>query len=162
MFIIKATLVNYNKFGLPQGDTMLNEILAKQQSTLNTKKRWFSCQDMDLFIWFDKGTPIRFLLSYDKQTTEHAIRWTQDIGFQHFQVDDGESTPGRYKQSPLLLRLRNEFDAFSVARHFLANSYQMDTHISDFIYAHLIEYLDIIAPRCDTRPIENTLRMKHA
>jgi len=124
---------------------MLKEILPVRHSSHQVKKRWYNNRDMDLFIWFEHETPVRFLLSYDKQQTEHAIQWQQNDGFVHFLVDTGETESGYYKQSPVLLALINKFDAYRVARSFMSNSTNMETQIADFIYARLMEYPDFIS-----------------
>lgn len=128
---------------------MLKEILPIKHSCHQIKKRWYNNRDMDLFIWFEHNAPVKFLLSYDKQQTEHAIQWQQNEGFVHFLVDTGETESGCYKQTPILLALINKFDAYQVARNFLNNSNNIDTHIADFIYARLFEYPDFITSQSE-------------
>lgn len=128
---------------------MLKEISPIRHSSRHVKKRWYNSRDMDLFIWFEHNEPVKFLLSYDKQQNEHAIQWQQGNGFQHFLVDDGEANPGSYKQAPILLALINKFDAYRVARGFLNNSDELDTHIVDFIYARLFEYPEFITAQSE-------------
>ena len=58
----------------------------------------------DLFVWLsDEGTPSGFQLCYDKQSREHALTWTPAAGYTHMAVDGGESRPGRYKGTPILV-----------------------------------------------------------
>ncbi len=130
---------------------MFKEVLPIQQGFPNTQKRWFTDREMDLFIWFHRGRPSRFLLSFDKPHSEQAIRWTTQGGLQFFRVDSGEKDDGRYKQSPLLLEPQQDFDVFGVARRFLANSEEIDPGIADFIYARLLEYPGTMAHRNETR-----------
>ena len=82
---------------------MLREIQARQL-TGEPGRRWFTSPDIDLFVWLgDDGKPTGFQLCYDKQRREHALTWTQSGGYTHMGVDGGESRPGRYKGTPILV-----------------------------------------------------------
>jgi hypothetical protein len=82
---------------------MLREIQARQLAG-EPGRRWFTSPDIDLFVWLgDDGKPTGFQLCYDKQRREHALTWTQAAGFTHMGVDGGESRPGRYKGTPILV-----------------------------------------------------------
>ncbi len=89
---------------------MLYEIAHPRQSNRSQLKRWFTCCDMDLFIWYRENVPLRFQLSYDKRNEEKAISWDYNLGFRHYRVDNGETFagiyPGHYKQTPILIDLR--------------------------------------------------------
>ena len=82
---------------------MLREIPARQIAG-EPPRRWFTSPDIDLFVWVDEsGAPTGFQLCYDKQTREHALTWTEASGYTHMGVDGGESRPGRYKGTPILV-----------------------------------------------------------
>ena len=82
---------------------MLREIAARQISG-EPRRRWFTSPDIDLFVWMDEaGAPTGFQLCYDKQMREHALTWTAAAGYSHMAVDGGESRPGRYKGTPILV-----------------------------------------------------------
>ena len=82
---------------------MLREIEARQVSG-EPRRRWFTSPDIDLFVWLgEDGAPVGFQLCYDKQAREHALTWTQAQGYSHMAVDGGESRPGRYKGTPILV-----------------------------------------------------------
>ena len=127
---------------------MLYEIPHPRQSGRNHKKRWFTSGDMDLFIWFSNDTPVRFQLTYDKGKKEKAIYWDFDLGFRHYLVDSGETLPGNYKQTPILIDLCDQQNLVSIARDFLVASENIDTGIADFIYARLMAHPTIIANYC--------------
>jgi len=122
---------------------MLREISFVRQKNSSEiglcKKRWFSNLDMDLFVWFNQQTPVRFLLAYNKSGDEHAISWNNETGYRHDQVDSGETCPGKYKMSPILLP-DGEFDAPDLARKFLIASENISPSLADFIYARLLVY----------------------
>jgi hypothetical protein len=82
---------------------MLREIQARQLSG-EPGRRWFTSADIDLFVWVgEDGAPTGFQLCYDKQRREHALTWTRAAGYTHMGVDGGESRPGRYKGTPILV-----------------------------------------------------------
>lgn len=118
---------------------MLQEINSLRQNNRSLRKRWFHGCDMDLFVWFRDGEPVRFQLSYDKQTNEKMLSWDYHRGFAHYQVDDGESTPGHFKMTPLLLAEKQVFCLPALARQFLAQSENLQPSLADFIYARLME-----------------------
>ena len=82
---------------------MLREIQARQLPG-EPARRWFTSADIDLFVWLaEDGSPTGFQLCYDKQAREHALTWTEAAGYSHMGVDGGESRPGRYKGTPILV-----------------------------------------------------------
>jgi hypothetical protein len=82
---------------------MLREIEARQMPG-EPARRWFTSPDIDLFVWLgEDDSPTGFQLCYDKQGREHALTWTQAGGYTHLGVDSGESRPGRYKGTPILV-----------------------------------------------------------
>ena len=86
-----------------EGTRMLREIQARQLPG-EPARRWFTSPDIDLFVWLDEaGAPTAFQLCYDKQSREHALTWTPAAGYTHMGVDGGESRPGRYKGTPILV-----------------------------------------------------------
>lgn len=83
---------------------MLREIGATRQSPDEPRKRWFSSASMDLVAWFDDDEVlVAFQLCYDKPHSERAVIWRRSgTRLEHLVVDDGESTPGKHKASPIL------------------------------------------------------------
>lgn len=119
---------------------MLYEIPHLRQSKRSGVKRWFTSQDMDLFIWFHNNEPVRFQLTYDKCNREKAISWNFHLGFNHYLVDTGETELDHYKQTPILLDLCTQNNISTVAREFLAASNNISVSLSDFIYARLMAH----------------------
>lgn len=118
---------------------MFHEISNVKQKSQVQLRRWFTDNDMDLFVWFSRHAPIGFQLSYNKQIGEKAIYWEIDNGFQHYSVDSGDVEPIKYKMSPLD-SIDDDFDTYTIARAFLHNSEHIETTLADFIYARLLEY----------------------
>lgn len=102
-------------------------------------KRWYTSSDMDLFVWFRNNVPVRFQLTHDKGRIEKAICWDSHRGFSHYLVDSGETFPDSYKQSPVLIGLCERQDIAAIAREFHSACEKIDTGVSDFIFAHLME-----------------------
>ena len=118
---------------------MLHEISNVKQKSQGQLRRWFTDNDMDLFIWFSRRAPIGFQLSYNKQTDEKALCWETGKGFKHYNVDSGEVEPIKYKMSPIYSP-DGDFDSYAIARAFLHNSEHIEATLADFIYARLLEY----------------------
>ena len=124
---------------------MLHEITHLRQSDRNHVKRWFTSRDMDLFIWFRNGEPVRFQLTYDKRDKEKAICWNFHLGFSHYLVDTGETRLDHYKQTPILITLCSQQNLTTLAREFLGDSENIGFGLSDFIYARLMAHPTIPA-----------------
>ncbi len=128
---------------------MLREISSTRQSSMESRKRWFTDADMDLFIWLNQQAPTHFQLSYNKRSDEHTISWGISTGFNHYSVDDGEHfLHPRYKMTPILIA-DGDFDAATVARDFLRSSENIEESLADFIYARLLEYPGRLAIRSE-------------
>lgn len=118
---------------------MLQEINNIQQDTQDKFRRWFTDNNMDLFVWFSQNAPVCFQLSYNKQSDEKSICWDAETRFQHYVIDTGETEPMNYKETPMCL-FDDEFDLYSVAPEFLRRSEHIEPSLADFIYARIMEY----------------------
>lgn len=88
----------------PDVGRTLREIPLARQHPGEPRRRWFTSSGMDLFVWVDDaGKPTGFQLCYGKSSREHALSWAEGKGFSNMAVDGGESRPGRYKGSPILV-----------------------------------------------------------
>lgn len=84
---------------------VLKEIADIKQGSSDIRKRWFSSDAVDLVVWLDQYNGlVAFHLCYDKSHSERAIVWRgKGKVLVHHSVDDGESEPGKYKASPILI-----------------------------------------------------------
>jgi hypothetical protein len=101
----------------------LQEVLAVRQVAGEGRRRWFTSEVADLFVWYDgKGDLAGFQFCYDKPMAEHALTWRKDSGFTHQRVDPGDWTGGmkgtsvlaassRWAATTLLARFRRVSDA---------------------------------------------------
>src|SRR5262249_52903563 len=58
------------------------------------RRRWFTCEDLELVVWCDESdAPIGFQLCYKNGGSEYAFTWKPECGFSHKRIDDGEQCP---------------------------------------------------------------------
>ena len=68
------------------------------------RRRWFTCEDLELVVWCDESDgPVGFQLCYKNGGSEYALTWDPDRGFSHKIIDDGERRPGKHKATPILV-----------------------------------------------------------
>lgn len=112
---------------------MLQEIQNVKQNDKTFQRRWFTDLDMDLFIWSETDFTIHgFQLTYNKTGSEHAVTWNRNSGFRHNYVDNGESRPGKYKSTPILV-CNGKFDAVKIANQFRKKSVNIEEDLTNFI-----------------------------
>lgn len=103
-------------------------------------RRWFEDEYFDLLVWqLETGEIVGFQLSYDKSCDQHALTWQKQKGYIHNKVDDGESRPGRFKASPILLA-DGIFQNDKIAERFKRNSQEIDAAVASFVYNKLKAY----------------------
>ena len=118
--------------------TMLREIRQIKQIRGERKRRWLTDDFFDLIIWENDGGHITgFHLSYDKGHNEHALTWSDESGFTHNRIDDGESTQGKMKAAPILIPA-GTFHRDAISDCFKTASSTINTVIADFIYDKII------------------------
>jgi hypothetical protein len=110
------------------------------QKKVEPHRRWFAGEYFDLLVWEDEtGEIVGFQLSYDKIRNQHALTWKKQKGYIHNKVDDGESRPGKFKASPILLA-DGIFEYDKIAESFKRNSTEIDEVVSSFVYNKLKNY----------------------
>ena len=119
---------------------MLKEILSIAQIPGEPQRRWFADDYFDLIVWFDNnGTIVGFQLSYDKEHRQRAVTWKRSNGFAHNAVDDGESRPGHYKATPILVA-DGIFDSIQIAERFKREGTELAWGLAEFVYSKLLEF----------------------
>lgn len=118
---------------------MLREITRIRQTNTSSTRRWFTDDDMDLYLWFDRDQPVRFHLAYNKQATERSLSWEQDKGYSHTQFDPSSVLMLFYGIPPEEIE-QEEINAAQLAHRFLHSSDHIEATLADFIYARLLEY----------------------
>lgn len=113
---------------------MMKEIQNVRQVPGETKRRWFTSEEMDLIVWLDeKNMPAGFQLCYDKGKHECALTRSQQNGFSHMAIDDGEqSTNIGYKATPVLTSC-SAADMHMIHQLFLTHAGVLPSSIVEFI-----------------------------
>ena len=103
------------------------------------RRRWFTDEQMDLYLWFDAaGELVRLQLCYDKLTLERVLHWRQGEGYRHDAIDDGEGVPGKAR-SPILV-MDGPCDVEALLARFRDASLKLDDATFDLVYRRLVEY----------------------
>ena len=117
---------------------ILKEFPASQHNNEH-KRRWFSSDYFDIFLWQDnKNSIVKFQLCYDIAHKERALTWTHGMGFCHNSIDCGEKYPTK-NHSPILLE-DGLFPASEVLEKFTANSHYLEEQVRAFIIEKLSTY----------------------
>ena len=117
---------------------MLKELSVGQRSD-PPGRRWFTDDDFDLIVWFnDQGGLDGFQLCYDRRRNERVLTWTEDVGYRHDRLDDGEGNPTK-NRSPMLVS-DGVFPAATVLERFEKSSLDIEAHIRLFVAQKLREY----------------------
>lgn len=116
---------------------MLREITTLKAYN-KSRRRWYSDDDMDLFIWFDYQMPVQFQLIYDKRRDERALLWDTDQGYIYSMISADISDRHDVRMDLTVLD-EHDFDATRIAREFLIESEALEPTLADFIYARLLE-----------------------
>jgi len=118
---------------------MLREIKKVRQDSSGFRKRWFSDSDCDLFLWEDDGGRIvRFLFTHGKGQGECFVEWSQQGGLSMGHVEDGESDPGRFKMTPVLMASKDSQSLKAQARRvFVSVAGELDEGARDLVLFRL-------------------------
>jgi hypothetical protein len=94
---------------------------------------WMLDDCLDVIVWFEPdGSIYGFQLCYDKTENEKSITWNHNGHFSYHHIDSGESDPGDYKKTPVLL-VGADFDHRYARDQFLIRSFHIHSRLVDFI-----------------------------
>ena len=115
---------------------MLREVLKVKQDSAERRRRWFTDDRMDLFVWENEARAIdAFQLTYGKPSSEQAISWRAEGGIVHSRVDEG-ARPGQHPASPLLVA-DGVFDPARVIAEFTDRAKTIDDDVAAFVTSAL-------------------------
>ena len=120
----------------------MKEIRTKyvKQISGEPHKRWFEDNYFDLLVWENEsGQIVEFQLYYDKLHYQRSLIWNEQTGYLHSKVDDGETQPGKYKSTPILID-DGVFDFVTIAEKFTNNSRDIDPKVSNFVINKIKNY----------------------
>jgi hypothetical protein len=118
------------------------------------RRRWFTCEDIELLVWCDDSeSPIGFQLCYNNGPQSYALTWNRDCGFSHKIIDDGEQRPGKHKAAPILVADAPASATF-ISKRFVQVSAGLPVELTEFVAkklgeaaAHVTE--DLTNPRTE-------------
>lgn len=114
------------------------EIANVAQEPGPARRRWFRCDDMDLFTWQEAdGTVVRFQLTARSRERELACTWDPGEGLVPGAVDDGSSEAMKHPGAPLIVR-GSVVDTGDLAARFAARSDALDATIRAHVMACLL------------------------
>lgn len=124
---------------------MLSEV-RKHRNNGNLRRRWFTSDAADLYIWADDGEAVSaFEYCYRLGEAEYSIRWDTRHGFEFGGIDDGESNPTR-NRTPI--RIADGIPPWGlIARHFRCEARMLDLGVFKFILDRFVEAARAATPK---------------
>ena len=118
---------------------MLIEVTNVRQINGEPRRRWFTNEYFDLYVWLDEGDDIvGFQLCYEKLANERSLTWMREFGYTHDRIDEGDK-PGRLKGTPIVVK-NGHFDHEKIANIFNKESREIEDRISRFVYEKILKY----------------------
>jgi hypothetical protein len=126
--------------GLPSILPTLFRVNEPRRPRRERRRRWFSNEDFDLFVWFDDlGAIAGFELCYDRSDVERALSWSPTRGYRHWRVDTGEATGLSYDMTPILEPDDTDFPKDRVIAAFVEAADALEPAIRSFVVQRLQE-----------------------
>ena len=112
---------------------MIREISRVKQVRGEARRRWFTDEYWDLYVWIDAGkSPIGFQLCYGKPDNEHALTWFDDKKPVHTRVS-ASKPGGRHSTMTPILVADGYFDDRTVRERFLRDSTEIDSSVREYV-----------------------------
>jgi hypothetical protein len=116
---------------------MLKEISNLNDTSDNLKRRWFTDNRLDLYVWVDQdGNIVEFQLSYNKPQDERIVKWTRKNGLSHYHVENGDPSPYKADASAIL-QGEAKLDIAEVRKIFKQSAPKLDHDLHEFIITRL-------------------------
>ncbi len=116
---------------------MLKEITNLNDTSDNLKRRWFTDNDLDLYVWQDhNGTIMQFQFSYNKPQDERIVKWSNNVGLSHYKVESGDPDPYKADTSAILVG-EAHLDIDEVQKIFVRAAGKLDQDLYLFILSRL-------------------------
>lgn len=120
---------------------MLKEFTSVRQIPEDGFRRWFTDDDLDLFIWYTDSSEreiVGFQLCYNKKGTQKALTWYRDKGYLHTAIDDGEGSPLK-NRTPILVA-DGLFPKNRVIEQFRRSAKNIDHELFELVDGRLADY----------------------
>lgn len=129
----------------------MKERIGVRQIPGEFKRRWFASDEFDLIVWLsDDECLIAFELCYDKRGKERSIRWSNNGGFLHMAVDDGEQVLGKHKETPILIA-DGFFDSKQVHFKLTEVRHLLPDEIAEYVLTAIGQYPKGLVERSTTK-----------
>jgi hypothetical protein len=124
---------------------MLREILYVKQERKKDRRRWFTDEYWDLYVWIRKdGTLSGFQLCYGKTGFQRALTWMEGGEPTHTGVRE-DDRPGQRDMAAILVA-DGTLDVHGVSRKFQEDSREIDPDIRRYVSSRLDQLLSDGAP----------------
>ncbi len=118
---------------------MLREIEQVRQVPNDYRRRLFSDQEFELYVWYKPDDSFHgFQLCYDPSDKPRALTWREESGFSHQSVDTGEESP-LANRTPIL-KAKSALDVVELKRRFYACDHNLPGEIRHFVREKLEAY----------------------
>src|SRR6185295_173318 len=112
--------------------SMLKEVPIVSQQPDQPRRRWFTDDYFDLYVWFnEEDDPIGFQLCYDRERHERAVTWSADAGFSHDRID--HAGPDWTMQTPILTATEDLLPDSEILVRFEATSTNIDPAVRNIV-----------------------------
>ena len=120
---------------------MIREIRNVRQVRGEARRRWFTDEYWDIYVWFDDDDkPVGFQLCYGKPDNEKALTWFDGRQPVHSGVSTGERDGGEgYAPSAPILVSDGKFGGKPVEERFLRDSAEIDETIRSYLIGKLAD-----------------------
>lgn len=116
---------------------MLKEISDLTQTSDNLKRRWFSDETLDMYVWYDNSDEIsEFQISYNKQSDEQVLTWNIKSGLSNHGVDSGSTNPKKMKSSPILTE-QSRHNIELVRKLFMNSGQKLEHDLYEYVLSRL-------------------------
>jgi len=115
---------------------MLREIRYVKQERKKDRRRWFTDDYWDLYVWIrPDGTYSGFQLCYGKTDVQRALTWMEGAEPVHAGISEEENPTDRNRAA--LLVADGFFDVAEVTRRFSQDAGNIDTEIRAYVQRKL-------------------------
>ena len=117
---------------------MLREIARVRQDRRGLRRRWFTDDRWDLYVWEDHDRITGFQLCYGKEAYERALTWMEGEEPYHAAIDDGSDRGADRKHAPILVA-DGAMPVRAVLDRFHHDASEIDPAVRDYVSTKLGE-----------------------
>ena len=115
---------------------MMREISHVRQDRRGLKRRWFTDDRWDLYVWEEHDRIAGFQLCYGKDAYERALTWMEGESPYHAAIDNGSIGGANRRHAPILVA-DGVMPIRAVADRFRVDSTDIDPAVRDYVITRL-------------------------